>query len=101
MATGRTSRKHLRVYVDQYGTFNNDFFSIGPLLQEYDAPMGAAFADEVKNLVGGRGQASISAGVLQGYLNAGAGSLHASLSGITGASNDRIVSVLFGIRAAP
>ena len=98
MATGRTTPKHLRVYVDEFGTFNDDFFSVGPLVNEFDAPMGAAFADEVKNAVGGLAESSIQMGNLNGYLHTGASDLHENLQG---AGQERIVSVLFGIRAAP
>lgn len=98
MATGRTVSKYLRVYVDEHGTFNDDFFSIGPLVNEFDAPMGAAFSDEIKNAKGGLGQGSISMGSLNGYLHTGASDLHENL-GAGGVA--RIVSVLFGIRAVP
>lgn len=102
MASGRTTKKHLRVYVDQYADWNNDIFAIGPLVHEFDAPMGAAFADEIKNAVGGVGQARISAGVLQGYLHAGAGNFHNEAQPLVAGTDDsRIVTVAFGIRAAP
>jgi len=98
VTTGRTTKKYLRVYVDEFGGFNDDFFNIGGLACEFGEPMGAAFADEIKNLKGGPGQGRISMGTLSGYLHAGGSDFHESLKT---PATERIVSVLFGIRGVP
>ena len=95
MATGRTSRKWARVYMDGYD-LSAFVRTLGPLSQVFaTAPM-AALSDGVAGVLPDHGEASV--GTLAGFLDNTASGLHTQLNA---PGTFREVLVPIGIRAAP
>lgn len=97
MATGRTKPKWIRVYMDGYN-LSGYGRSIGPLEITYDeADLTALMSDTVKGYL--PNHAHVNIGTFNGVFdNTATTGLHALL-GTAGA--DRVVTVAYGIRAAP
>lgn len=93
--TGRTVKRWTRVYADGYD-FSRYVHSIGPLKQEFSAPLAAALTDEVKNGLISQGMLSI--GTLNGFFDNTANGLHVIANG---AGVKRTVMIPLGIQAAP
>ena len=97
MATGRTTSKHARVYVDGYD-LSGYTRSIGPLLERYDEAGEAALTDGVKGYLPNHGELGV--GTLNGLFdNTATSGLHVLAT--AGAGSRHIVTVAQGIRAAP
>src|SRR5690349_19045009 len=97
MATGRTSLRWCRVYVDGYD-LSGYARKVGPLMCEFENQPDAALSDAVKNVM--VGQANLGIGELNGFFdNTASVGLHVAFSGNLG--QKRTVLIPIGIQAAP
>lgn len=95
MATGRTTPRNIRFYLDGYDV-SGYAMGIGPLNWEFENEPLRAFTDEVKSVI--NGQAMLGLGELNGILDNTAGGLHALAAG---SYQKRVAMVALGIRGAP
>lgn len=95
MATGRTTPRHLRVYLDGYD-MSGYGMAVGPLTWEFENEPMRAFTDEVKSVI--NGQATLGLGTLNGILDNTASGLHELASA---SYQKRVAMVAVGIRGAP
>lgn len=96
MATGRTLKRHGRVYVDGID-LSGDVRQYGPLNWEYEQAKGAALTDEIQGAL--PNQPTITPTMIQSFLDNTAGHVHTMFS--SGAGQMRNVMIPQGIRAAP
>lgn len=96
MATGRTVARWARVYADGYD-LSGYARTLGALGQEFDAPNGAALADEVQGAL--IGQAMLSIGTINAFFdNTATLGLHVVANG---AGVKRVVMIPLGVRGEP
>lgn len=97
MATGRTTSKHARVYIDGYD-LSGYTRSIGPLLESYGEAGEAALTDAVTGYL--PNHVTLGVGALNGIFdNTATSGLH--VLGAAGAGSRHVTTVALGVRAAP